>query len=93
MKLAHMRTALGEEDQDSPLLQKTSSSVTSIRNHKLTAPQIRAQIIPHRILVAVRHISTSSVQRRLCESGCYGQIATAKEKQHAEEICLGQETQ
>ena len=47
--------------------------VTSLRNHKLTAPQIRAQMSS-----SSRHISTSAVQRRLCESGLYGQTAAKK---------------
>ena len=51
--------------------------VTSLRNRKLTAPQIRAQINATQSSSS-RHISTSTVQRRLCESGLYGQIAAKK---------------
>ncbi|KAL1261386.1 hypothetical protein QQF64_006651 [Cirrhinus molitorella] len=44
--------------------------VTSLRNRKLTAPQIRAQIIATQSSCS-RHISTSTVQRRLRKSGLY----------------------
>jgi len=45
--------------------------VTSLRNHKLTAPQIRAHINASQSSSS-GHISTSTVQRRLCESGFHG---------------------
>ncbi len=47
--------------------------VTSLRNRKLTAPQIRASQSS-----SCRHISTSTVQRRLCELGLHGQISAKK---------------
>ena len=49
--------------------------VTSLRNRKLTAPQIRAQMNAIHSSSS-RHIST--VQRRLRESGLYCQIAAKK---------------
>ena len=51
--------------------------VTSLRYGKLTAPHIRAQMNTTQSSSS-RHISTSTVQRRLCESGLYGQIAAKK---------------
>ena len=51
--------------------------VTSLRNHKLTAPQIRAQIDATQSS-SRRHISTSTVQRRLSKSGLLCQIAAKK---------------
>ena len=68
MKLALTRT--GKEDPELPLLQK-------IRSLELTAPQIAAQINASQIS-SNRHISTSTVQRRLHESGLHGQIAAKK---------------
>ena len=50
--------------------------VTSLRNRQLTAPQITAQVNASQSL-SNRHISTSTVQRRLCGSGVHGRI-TAK---------------
>jgi hypothetical protein len=67
MKLAPMRTATGKKDPELLLLQR-------IRSLKLTAPQIAAQMNASRN----RHISTSTVQRRLRESGLHGRIATKK---------------
>jgi hypothetical protein len=64
MKLALMKTATGKEDQDLPLLQRISSL-------ELTEPKIAAQINASQIS-SNRHISTSTVQRRLCESGLHG---------------------
>ena len=64
MKLALMTTATGMEDPELPLLQR-------ICLLKLTAPQIAAQI-------SNRHIATSTVQRRLRESGLHGLIAVQK---------------
>ena len=73
MKLALMKTATGKEDPELPLLQRTLFiRVTSLRNQYLTDPQIA----PHR--VQVTDISTSTVQRRLRESGLHGQIAAKK---------------
>ncbi len=46
--------------------------VTSLRNRKLTAPQIRAHMNASQ---SSRHISTSAVQRRLYDSGLQGWIA------------------
>ena len=51
--------------------------VTSLRNHKLTAPQIRAQVNATQSCSS-RHISTSTVQRRLHQSGLYGQTTATK---------------
>ena len=64
MKLALMRTATGKEDPELPQLQ----SITSL---ELTAPQIAAQINASQGS-SNRHISTSTVQRRLCELGLHG---------------------
>jgi hypothetical protein len=70
MKLALMRTVTGKEDPELPLLQRISSL-------ELTAHQIEAQINASQSS-SNRHISTSTVQRRLCESGLHGQIAAKK---------------
>ena len=70
MKLALMRTATGKEDTELPLLQR-------IRSLELTAPQIAAQINASQSS-SNRHISTSSVQRRLLESGLHGRINAKK---------------
>ena len=51
--------------------------VISLRNRQLTAPQIAAQVNASQSS-SNRHISTSTVQRRLRESGVHGRIA-AKE--------------
>ena len=67
--LAHMRTAPGKKDQESPLLLRISSSETPAFEIV-----IRAQMNT-RQSSSSRHISTSSVQRGLSESGLYGQIA------------------
>ena len=69
MKLALMRTTVGN-DPEFPLLQRTSSL-------ELTAPQIAAQINASQSS-SNRHISTSTVQKRLRESGLHGQIAARK---------------
>ena len=94
MKLALMRTAPGKEDHELPQLQRIIR-VTSLRNCKLTAPRIKVHINASQSSSS-RHISTSTVQRRLCESGLYGRIAakkaTTEEEQQEEETCLGQET-
>ena len=51
--------------------------VTSLRNLQLTGPHIAAQINASQSS-SNRHISTSTVQRRLRESGLHGQIAAKK---------------
>ena len=51
--------------------------VTSLRNQKLTAAQIRAHIYASQSS-RCRHISTFTVQRRLSESGLHGRIAAKK---------------
>ena len=71
MKLALMRTATGMEDPELPLLLLRISSL------ELTAHQIEAQINASQSS-SNRHISTSTVQRRLRESGFHGQIAAKK---------------
>jgi hypothetical protein len=60
MKLALMRSATGKENTELPLLQR-------IRSLELTALQIAAQINASQSS-SNRHISTSTVQRRLRES-------------------------
>jgi hypothetical protein len=68
--LAFMRTATGKEDPKLPLLQR-------IRSLELPASEIAAQINAPQSS-SNRHISTSTVQRRLCESGLHGRIAAKK---------------
>jgi hypothetical protein len=68
MKLVLMRTATGKEDPE--LLQMISSL-------ELPASEIAAQINASQ-RSSNRHISTSTVQRRLRESGLHGQIAAKK---------------
>ena len=63
-------TATGKEDPELPLLQR-------IRSLEWTASQIAAQINASQSS-SNRRISTSTVQRRLCESGLHGWIATKK---------------
>ena len=70
MKLALMRTATGKEDPELPLLQRISSL-------QLPASEIAAQINASQSS-SNRHISTSTVQRKLYESGLYGGIAAKK---------------
>ena len=70
MKLALMRTTTGKEDPELPLLHR----ITSL---ELTAHQIAAQINDSQSS-SNRHILTSTVQRRLRESGLNGQIAAKK---------------
>ena len=65
---ALMRTATGKEDPELPLLQRISSL-------ELPASDITAQ---RNASKRNRHISTSTVQRRLRESGLHGQIAAKK---------------
>ena len=68
MKLALMRTASGKEDPELPLLQRISSLA-------LPDSEIAAQINASQ---SSSNISTSTVQRRLRESGLHGQIAAKK---------------
>ena len=70
MKLALMRIATGKEDPELPLVQRISS-------FELTAPQIAAQISAS-LSSSNRHISTSTVQRRLHETDLHGRIAAKK---------------
>ena len=51
--------------------------VTSLRNRQLTAPQNAAHVNASQSSIN-RHISTSTVQRRLRESGLHGRIAAKK---------------
>ena len=69
MKLALMRTATGKEAPELPLQQRISYL-------ELTAPQIAAQINASQSS-SNRHIWTSTVQKRLRESG-HGRIAEKK---------------
>uniref|UniRef100_A0A3Q2W121 Transposase Tc1-like domain-containing protein n=1 Tax=Haplochromis burtoni TaxID=8153 RepID=A0A3Q2W121_HAPBU len=71
MKLANMRTVPGKEDQESPPLLWINSSASQAS--ETTAPQMRAQIN-----ASSRHISTSTVQRRLHESGLCSKNAAKK---------------
>jgi hypothetical protein len=61
MKLALMRTATGKEDPELPLLQRISSLELPASGN---AAQINAS--------SNRHLSTSTVQRRLHKSGLHG---------------------
>ena len=70
MKLALMRTATGKEEPELPLLQRISSL-------ELTAPPIAGQINASQSS-SNRHISTSTIQSRLRESGLYCRIAAQK---------------
>ena len=70
MKLALMRTATEKEDSDLLLVQRTSL-------FELPALEIAAQINALQSS-SNRHSSTSTVQRRLRESGLCGQIAAKK---------------
>ena len=70
MKPALMRTGTGKEDPKLLLLQEISSL-------ELPASEIAAQINASQSSTN-RHISTSTVQRRLCESGLHGWIAAKK---------------
>ncbi|CAJ0951890.1 unnamed protein product [Ranitomeya imitator] len=51
--------------------------VTSLRNHRLTAAQIRDQVNATQSSSS-RHISTTTVKRRLCAAGLHGKIAARK---------------
>jgi hypothetical protein len=57
MKLTLMRTATGKEDPELPLL------------HRINSFECTSDCSPNKCLTSNRHISTSTVQRRLCESG------------------------
>jgi hypothetical protein len=70
MKLGLMRTATGKEDPELPLLQRKSSL-------ELPASEIAAQINASQGS-SNRHISTSTVQRRRCESGLHCRISAKK---------------
>ena len=70
MKLALMRTATGKGDPELPLLQRICSL-------DLPASDITAQINASQSS-SNRHISTSTVQRRLHESGLHDRIAAKK---------------
>ena len=70
MKMALTRTATGMADPELPLLQR-------IRSLLLPASEIAFQINASQSS-SNRHISTSTVQRRLCESGLHGRIAAKK---------------
>jgi hypothetical protein len=70
MKLALMMSATGMEDPELLLLQRINSL-------ELPASEIAAQINALR-RSSKRHISTSTVQRRLFESGLHGRIAAKK---------------
>ena len=65
-----MRTTIGKEDSELPLLQSISSL-------ELIAPQIATQINASQSS-SNRHISTSTVQSKLHESGLHGRIAAKK---------------
>jgi hypothetical protein len=65
MKLALMRTATSSAAEDKFI------------RLELTAPQIAAQINASHSS-SNRHISTSTVQRRMCESVLHGRIAAKK---------------
>ena len=71
MKLVLMRTATGMEDPELPLLQK-------IRSLVLPASEILAQINASQSSSNRHNCSTSTVQRKLHESGIHGQIAAKK---------------
>ena len=64
MKLALMRTATGKEDLELPLLQRISSL-------ELAASEIAVQINVSQSS-SIRHIPTSTVQKRLRESVLHG---------------------
>ena len=75
MKLALMRTATGKEDPELPLLQRISS--LQLPPASEIADQINASQSSSN-----RYISTSTVQRRLRESGLHGRIAETTTKGH-----------
>ena len=59
------------------LLKRINSLVTRLRIHKLTASQIKAHINGSQSSNS-RHISTSTVEKRIRESGCHCRIAAKK---------------
>ena len=66
--------------------------VSSAAEYKfIRASEIAAQINASQSS-SNRHISKSTVQMRLHESGLHGRITTTKGHQQEEESCLGQET-
>jgi hypothetical protein len=67
MRLALMRSATEKEDPELPLLRRISSL-------KLPTSEIAAQINASQSS-SNRHIATSTVQRRLRESGLHGRIS------------------
>ena len=70
MKLALTRTGTGTDDPELPLLQRIISL-------ELPSSEIAAQINASQS-TSNRHISTSTVQRRLHESGLHGRIVAKK---------------
>jgi hypothetical protein len=70
LKLAPMKTTTGKENPELPLLQRIISL-------ELPASEIAAQINASQSS-SNRHISTTTVQRRLRESGLHGRIAAKK---------------
>jgi hypothetical protein len=72
MKMALMRTATGKEDPGLPLLQR-------IHSLELTAPQIAALINASQ---SNRHISTSTIQRRLHLSNQAFMVELLQRKHH-----------
>ncbi|CAJ0960775.1 unnamed protein product [Ranitomeya imitator] len=64
--------------RQSPLLLRISFiRVTSLRNRRLTAAQVRDQVNATHSSSS-RHISTTTVKRRLCAAGLHGKIAARK---------------
>ncbi|CAJ0957905.1 unnamed protein product [Ranitomeya imitator] len=69
-----MRTAPGKEDQESPLLLRISLSESPASE---TAARIRDQVNATQISSS-RHISTTTVKKRLCAADLHGKIAARK---------------
>ncbi|CAJ0915678.1 unnamed protein product [Ranitomeya imitator] len=69
-----MRTTPGKEDQESPLLLRISLSESPASE---IAAQIRDQVNATQSSSS-RHISTTTVKRRLCAAGLHGKIAARK---------------
>ena len=67
MKLALMRTDTGKEEPELPLLQRISLLVNCT-----------SYCSRNKCNKSNRHISTSTVQRKLCKSGLHGRIAAKK---------------
>jgi hypothetical protein len=74
MKLALMRIATGMEEPELPLLLLPLLRISSLY---LPASDIAAKINASQSS-SNRHISTSTVQRKLCESGLHSLIAAKK---------------